>query len=106
MTEKPASPTVDDAVALLLDPQYRTAAGTRAELRAQGLAEVSGTRVLNELQALGAPSREAALDLAHAALERVGGRDVSFWQESRGRRPNRRVARATRVEVFVVPFDG
>jgi hypothetical protein len=100
--------TVDDAVELLRDPAYLTPNGRRAELRAAGVVEVSGARVVNELHARGAESREAALDLVRQALVAVGGRDASYLAPaSKGLRPGRIVAPpGRRVEVFLVPIDG
>jgi hypothetical protein len=99
--------TVDDAVELLRDPAYLTATGRRAERRAAGFVEVNGARVVNELQARGAGSREAALDLVWHALVIVGGRDASYLlPASKGLRPGRIVAPPRqRVEVFLVPID-
>jgi hypothetical protein len=98
--------TVDDAVELLRDPAYVTANGRRAELRAAGVVEVDGVRVVNELQVRGAPSREAALELVLQALVSVGGRNASYLlPASKGLRPGRIVAPARqRVEVFHVPI--
>lgn len=97
-------PTVADAIAVLRDPASLTMNGQRHELRSRGVVEVSGTRVLNELQTRGAPSREAALSLALEALAAIDGEDVSPWRESHGL-GRRATPRAQRIIVFLVPID-
>ena len=98
-----AEPTVEDAVALLRDPAYRTMRGMSSDVP-HGFAEVSGDRVLSELQVRGATPEEA-LTLASSALEKVNGLDRSYWRESRSLGGGSWGRSRQPVHVFLVPIE-
>lgn len=97
--------TFDDAVELLRNPTYATFTVWRAERLTTGFSEMSGVKILNELQARGAEDRGVALALVHQALLALGGRDASYWLESKQLGGGGSSRRRQRIEVFLVPVD-
>ena len=97
------APSVEDAIALLRDPGYWTPSG-RASTVPEGWAEVSGQRVLNALQTMGA-SFEEALALVTEALAQVGGEDVSYDHKRQGLGSGAWKESRDRVYVYLVPLD-
>jgi hypothetical protein len=73
--------------------------GERAALRAPGLVDVDGQRVIAELMTRGA-NVERARALAYEGLRRAGGRDASYVQERQGLRAGMRT-QPQRVTVFL-----
>ena len=97
-----AKPNVEDAIALLRDSEYWTPSG-RASTVQEGWTEVSGQRVLNALQAMGATFEEA-LALAAEALERIGGEDVSYDRKRQGLGGGAWKEPRDRIYVYLVPL--